>query len=357
MDTPHVQVILDENQVPAPLRTALNRVNARVSLRSLDKALTNGISPTADVCVILPRRHSAPDVLGQLLADASQRDCATLVFEPDSGARRMSEELDRLRRRDAERNLDVRQLDEQLKLASEIQRDLLPGRLPETSPLTMDVLYLPADFVSGDIYDVGALDENRVALSLADATGHGLPAALLTIFVKNSFRGKAIDGDAFRILGPDEVLAALNAELLNTHLSGCQFITGLHAVLDRRQGEIRWARGGVPYPVLVRPGAAPRRLASRGSLLGAFESPRYEVASHQFEPGDTLLFFTDGLESLLLAYDPAFSVGEIEDSTWVRRVAADGVAWGLKAIGDLVAGTSEDAWHKDDITLLAVSMR
>ena len=49
VDTPHVQVILDENQVPRPLRTALNRVNARVSLRSLDKALADGISPTADV--------------------------------------------------------------------------------------------------------------------------------------------------------------------------------------------------------------------------------------------------------------------------------------------------------------------
>lgn len=356
METPHVQVILDENQVPAPLRTALNRVHARVSLRSLDKALASGISPTADVCVILPRKHSAPDVLGQLLAEASQRDCATLVFEPESNLRRLNETTTRLRQRDAELNDGARQLNEQLKLASEIQRDLLPGSLPDTSPLSVDVLYLPADFVSGDIYDVNPLDESRVGLSIADATGHGLPAALLTIFVKNMFRGRARDGQSYRIQEPDEVLAALNTELLDTHLSGCQFITGLHAVLDRSRHEIRWARGGVPYPVLIRRGEAPRRLVSQGSLMGAFANPHFDVATHVFEPGDTLLFFTDGLESLLLRYDPAFSIGDIAESTWVRRVAVDGPAWGLKAICDLAAGTSEQEWHQDDITLLAVSL-
>ncbi|HQE45478.1 MAG TPA: hypothetical protein PLM77_20000, partial [Phycisphaerae bacterium] len=213
MDIPHVQVILDQNQVPGALRTALNRVKARVSLRSLDKALADGISPTADICVILPRKQSSPDVLDRILANATERACATLVLEstdelvgegaeesawpapcpqgpsatinpgvlPDplrrlmtrneetsalnadeltgrikalceirSPMRRMSEELARLRRRDAEGGQDVLHLDEQLRLAGQIQRDLLPGTLPDTSPLTIETLYLPANFVSGD---------------------------------------------------------------------------------------------------------------------------------------------------------------------------------------------------------------
>ena len=303
----------------------------------------------------MPRRHSAPDVLGQLLADASQRDCATLVFEPDSDTRRMNEELNRLRRREAEMRPGAHGFDEQLRLAGEIQRDLLPGAMPETSPLSVEALYLPAEYVSGDIYDVSRLDEDHVGLSIADATGHGLPAALLTIFVKNSFRGKAINGDGYRILEPDEVLRGLNADLLNTRLSGCQFITGLHAVLDRQTCRMRWARGGVPYPVLIRPGEAPRRLASHGSLMGAFEKPGFEVAYHQFELGDTLLFFTDGLEALLLRHDEAFSTGEIVESAWVRRVAADGPNAGLEAIRTLAADTPDWQWHKDDITVLAVS--
>jgi sigma-B regulation protein RsbU (phosphoserine phosphatase) len=399
VDSPHVQVILDENHVPGPLRAALGRVKARVSLRSLDRALTDGISPTADLCVILPGRHSGPDVLGRVLADASERACATMVLDPDddpaarkqatphpvrqfasagedtatlnadeltgrikalcdirSPMRRMNEELNRLRRRDAQTNLGTRYFDEQLRLAGEIQRDLLPDAMPDTAPLTIHTLYLPADFVSGDIYDVSRLDEDHVGLSIADATGHGLPAALLTFLVKNSFRGKTIHGDSYRIREPDEVLAGLNAELLGTRLSGCQFITALHAVLNRTACQIRWARGGLPYPVLIRPHALPRRLASNGCLVGAFENPCFEVTTHHFEPGDTLLFFTDGLEALLLKHDQAFSTGQIEDSTWVRRVSKEGPAAAMAAIRKLASEIPDQVWRKDDIALLAVEM-
>jgi serine phosphatase RsbU (regulator of sigma subunit) len=419
VDIPHVQVILDQNQVPGALRTALNRVKARVSLRSLDKALADGISPTADICVILPRKQSSPDVLDRILANATERACATLVLEstdelvgegaeesawpapcpqgpsatinpgvlPDplrrlmtrneetsalnadeltgrikalceirSPMRRMSEELARLRRRDAEGGQDVLHLDEQLRLAGQIQRDLLPGTLPDTSPLTIETLYLPANFVSGDTYDVSRLDEDHSSFSVADATGHGLPAALLTTFVKNSFRGKEVTGTTSRILEPDEVLRRLNAELFNARLSGGQFITGLHAVFTHSTGQIRWARGGLPYPVLVRAGQAPRRLASYGGLMGAFESADFEVVSHQFAPGDTLLFFTDGLEALLLRHDEAFSAGNIEDSTWIRRLIEAGAAAAIQEIRELATRTPDEKWRKDDITLLVVSM-
>lgn len=425
MNIPHVQVILDRNHVPGPLRTALHRVQARVSLRSMDKALADGISPTADICVILPRRQSRPDVLSRILADASERACATLVLEEDEPAgemeemlcspapdaphlpaggnptlsksrravlpdpthrltaargktsalntdeltgriktlceirsplRRMSEELARLRRRSAEGDRGTRQLDEQLRLAAEIQRDLLPRALPDASPLVVNALYLPADFVSGDTYDVTRLDEDHMALSLADATGHGLPAALLTIFVRNSFRGKEIHGDSYRILEPDEVLYRLNAELLNTGLSGCQFITGLYAVYSRATGRLRWARGGLPYPVLIRPGQAPRRLVSHGGLVGAFDNPCFEVVSHPLAPGDTLLFFTDGLEALLLRHDEAFSAGDIENSTWVRRISEAGAEAALEDLRELAAHAPDETWRKDDITLLAVRM-
>jgi serine phosphatase RsbU (regulator of sigma subunit) len=398
VNTPHVQVILDQNTVPAPLRTALNRVKARVSLRSLDKALASGISPSADVCVILPHRKSPADVLDRILADASSRACATMIVPPaerfngdgqasndpirrlagegdDASAmnadeltgriralceirsplQQMRAQLAELRRREAEQQRGPRHLDEQLRLAAEVQRELLPGALPRMGGLSVEALYLPADFVSGDIYDVSRLDEDHLGLSLADATGHGLPAALLTIFIKNSFRGKEITGDDYRILRPDEILDRLNAEIVNTRLSQCQFITALHAVYDSRTATLRWARGGVPYPVLARPGQTPRRLVSAGTLVGAFEKPVFEVAEHAFEPGDTLLMFTDGLEALLQRHDPAFTAGDLAHSIWLRLLADQGLAEAMEEIRRLAART-DDAWQRDDITLLAASM-
>lgn len=399
MNTPHVQVILDQNTVPGALRTALNRVKARVSLRSMEKALENGISPTADVCVILPQRRDTADVLDRILADASDRACATMVIPaseefraqtlpPDHAVRRlnpagddtpnmnadeltgriralceirsplrqMRNELTELRQRDAERQNGNRQLDEQLRLASEIQRDLLPGPLPDTGPLNIETLYIPADFVSGDIYDISRLDEDHLGMSLADATGHGLPAALLTIFIKNSFRGKEIIGETYRILQPNEILGRLNDEIMNTHLSQCQFITGLHAIFDRRNNRLRWARGGIPYPILIKPGQSPRRLLSAGTLIGAFDQPQFEVVEQTLETGDTLLLFTDGLEALLARHDPAFAIGNVEESMWVRRIVEDGVTEALEEIRRLADTTPDDQWQKDDITLLAVQM-
>lgn len=399
MDTPHVQVILDQNTVPAPLQTALHRVKARVSLRSMDKALTSGISPTADVCVILPQKRATPDVLDRILADACDRACATMVLptagdsparpsqleetgrfvegaHAESGAlnadeltgrikalcevrsplRQMRAELDHLRQREAERRQGSHLLDEQLRLASEIQRDLLPGPLPDTDPLVIDALYLPADFVSGDIYDVSRLDEHHVGVSLADATGQGLPAALLTIFIKNTFRGKEITGDSYRILQPDEILTRLNAEIMNARLSHCQFVTGLHAVFDQRSGQIRWARGGIPYPVLVHPNRPPRRLVSTGTFIGAFERPQFEVATHTFEADDTMLFFTDGMESMLHRFDPAFVAGDLEQSHWLRRLTDDGIAEAMEEIRRWAEPTPDAPERRDDLTLLALRM-
>lgn len=398
MNTPHVQVILDQDSVPGPLRTALNRVKARVSLRSMDKALASGISPSADVCVILPGSRAESDVLGRILEDADERACATLVIPPStdfagerlsndstlrrltppagddpvtmnadeltgrikalyeirSPLRRMRAELTRLRRQ-SQPAAASRHLDEQLRLAGEIQRDLLPGELPDTGPFSIRALFLPADFISGDIYDLARLDEDHFALSVADATGHGLPAALLTIFIKNSLKGKDIADGAYRIVEPDQLLARLNSEILATNLSQCQFITCLHAVFDKHTREIRWARGGVPYPILLRPGQAPQRLISQGGLIGAFDSQFFEVAFHRFEPGDGMLFFTDGLEALLARVDPAF-VSNPAESTWLKLLGERGPEPALEEIRRMAAEMPDDAWSRDDITALHLSM-
>ncbi|GMU24591.1 MAG: hypothetical protein AMXMBFR13_46650 [Phycisphaerae bacterium] len=400
MHTPHVQLIVDQNNVPRPLQTALNRVKARVSLRSLDKALASGVSPSADVCVILPRHRATPDVLGRILADASERACATMVIPPGPDwptattpqqvtlrrlsapesdeslgmsadeltgrikalceirhpLRQMREELTRLREREAQRTSEVRHIDQQLRLAGQIQRDLLPPALPDTGPLSVSTLYLPADFVSGDLYDLTRLDEDRFGLSLADATGHGLPAALLTILIKNSLRGKEIAGESYRIIEPDELLTRLNMDLLSTPLSECQFITALHAVFDRSTQRIRWARGGSPYPILLRPGQSPRQIASEGALIGAFENQTFETVEHTFESGDVLVFFTDGLEALLLKRDGSFREEGILQCDWLELLAVEGPAIALEEIRRLAADAPEDSWSKDDITVMALKM-
>lgn len=404
MSAPHVQLIVDAERgdVPPSLQAALNRLQARVSIRSIEKALAAGVSPTADVCVILSDRGESDDVLGRILADASDRACAAMVLPseerplrvPNSDAnsahlpaarmvvepvsaqmstdelagriqalydirtpmRRMQDELVQLRRRDAELTAGVRHFDEQLDLASQLQSDLLPEVPEDTGPLSISMLYLPADRVSGDLYDISWIDESRLSISIADATGHGMPAALLTIFVKNALRGHEIVGHRDHLIEPDELLGRLNRELLRSNLTQCQFVTAMNAIFDQSTGVLRWARGGVPYPILLRSGRRPQRIVSDGGLIGAFDDMTFEPASHAFEPGDTLLFHTDGLECLFRRRGNAGRAFDLLETDWMNRLVLDGPEVALAEARQLAVSMPESQWFKDDITAIAVSM-
>lgn len=404
VSAPHVQLIVDieHSDVPPSLQAALNRLQARVSIRSLAKALTNGVSPSADVCVILSDRNESDGVLDRILVDASDRACATLVLpregrpvrmpnsDPTSShlpaarmavdqmpaqasvdeltgrikalceirapLRRMQQELAQLRRRDAELTAGARHFDEQIEMASQLQADLMPALPDDTGPLSISMLYLPADRVSGDLYDISWIDEDRLGVSIADATGHGMPAALLTIFVKNVLRAREVVARQDKLIEPDELLARLNRELIRSNLSQCQFVTGLHAIFDQTTCRIRWARGGVPYPILLRAGRRPERLVSQGGLIGAFEDQAFEKVEHQFEHGDVLLFHTDGLEALFRRRgngDRAFNLLETE---WMRRLTLDGPEVALAEARQLALSLPDTQWYKDDITAIALSL-
>ncbi len=394
MHSPHVQLVLDENPVPQPLLVALNRLGARVSMRSLNKARQRGISPSADVCVILPSRNHATDLLDNIVEEANNQACATMIWPTDdeteleqSGTipssskrpvprnrfspeeltgrlkalcdirqpmQKMRAELEQLRRQDAQLRNDSRAITEQLKLASQVQQDLLPQQLDDLEPFILHTLFLPADHVSGDIYDIHRLDENQFGISLADATGHGVPAALLTILIKNSLRGdKKIDKEIYNLVEPATLLSQLNDNILSADFSQCQFITALNAILNRSTDTIRWARGGMPYPILLRPNQSPQQLRSDGGLLGAFPNQSYEPCFHRFESGDSLLFFSDGIESLLLGKKHCGQDG-ILHTPWLKELAHEDPDAALQNIRQLADHKKDDQWCKDDITIVLI---
>ena len=104
----------------------------------------------------------------------------------------------------------------------------------------------------GDIYDVARLDEDHVAFFVADAVGHGMPAALLTIFLKRTLQTKEFTKDGYRLISPDEALAHLNKELVQQQLSMCQFVTMAYAILNTKTLELSWSRAGHPSPMLLK---------------------------------------------------------------------------------------------------------
>ncbi len=187
---------------------------------------------------------------------------------------------------------------EQLEIAGQVQRNFLPARLPQTAHVRWSTMFRPAQWVSGDIYDIARVDEKHIGFYLADAVGHSMPAALLTIFLKQAtIMRQSFDHD-YRIYEPSEVVAKLNRRMAQQEFAGCLFATCCYGLLNTETYELRLARAGHPYPLLIRDNK-PTCLQSRGGLLGVFDQAQFEQLSVTLEPGDKLLLYSDGGEPLI----------------------------------------------------------
>jgi sigma-B regulation protein RsbU (phosphoserine phosphatase) len=205
-------------------------------------------------------------------------------------------ELDTLHRRDEILRRHLQQIDEELRLAARLQQDFLPKQLPEVGPVRFHTLFRPAGYVSGDLYDVIRLDETRIGFYIADAVGHGVPAALLTMFIKQALITKEITATGYRILSPSESLERLNQTLVEQNLAHATFATALYGVIDINTLEVTVARAGHPAPIILRADKTVEGLQPDGGLLGVFPGETYPSATARLAPGDRLLVYTDGIE-------------------------------------------------------------
>ncbi len=188
---------------------------------------------------------------------------------------------------------------EQLKIAGQLQRDFLPKQLPDNQNMKWSVFFQPAEWVSGDLYDIVRLDEKNVGFYIFDVVGHGIPAALLTIFLKQSMQLRETTGHQYKIFQPQEVMANLNDKLCQQKLSGNQFATACYCVMNTETLEVTFCRAGHPYPIIVKQSGQLLRIQSPGTLLGIFDQCHYSMEKVQLEKGDKLLLYSDGAEPFI----------------------------------------------------------
>lgn len=341
MGQAHVQVVLGGQTLPKGLEAALRRVGATASFGPISEVARLGLKPTADaVVVVAPENAEASyEGLQTLFNHVATRPRATLVLQPEghhnhrppyppavpvSFSTRVNEEelairistmiemrasLDTLHRSiTSGQNSDeqlARHYRQQLRLASQVQRELLPRTAPSYGHVSLSTVYRPMDYVSGDIYDVRRLDEDHVAVALIDAEGHGISAALLTVFLRRALREEARRNGGPWPPRPHEVLARLNEDLLETDLSECQFAAAVYAVVNLRSRCVELARGGAPYPILRHADGSCQLLRPAGSVVGVIPDVRFERESLELAPGDSLLLYSDGIEPVTRAVEPA----------------------------------------------------
>jgi len=268
--------------------------------------------------------------------------------------RQLSFELNVMRRRDEHVNGVINKLDEEQRLAARLQRDFLPKALPQLGRVHFQTLYRPAGYVSGDLYDVLRLDENNVGFYVADAVGHGMPAALLTMFMKNALVTKDVNTSAYRLLDPSETMARLNYSLCEQNLSHATFATAAYGRIDTSTLRLTFSTGGHPNPVLVRDGRA-TDLKNDGALLGIFPDERFTDCTFQLQRGDRVFVYTDGIELIFPDKD-----GNADTERWrdeLLRNADKSVSHILDAFAINVDDTGGSLLPKDDLTIIAIDVR
>ena len=214
--------------------------------------------------------------------------------------RQLERDLSSMQRLGKKLNRHFTEIDQEMRLASRLQRDFLPKDLPTVGGIRFSTLFRPASWVSGDIYDVFRIDERHLGMYVADAVGHGMAAGLLTMFIKRSIVPKRIFTNRYELISPSEVLAVLNENLQSQNLPNCQFVTACYAIYNVATRELRVARGGHPYPIRIGTDGNLTEIRSGGGLLGVFTEEDFETVSTTLAPGEKLLLYSDGIEMAFL---------------------------------------------------------
>lgn len=243
----------------------------------------------------------------------------------------------------------TQQMDQELELARRLQESFLPQSMPRLPGLQFAVKYKPAARVGGDFYDVFRLDEKHIGFYIADAMGHGVPASLLTIFVKKGVRAKDITGQSYRLVPPTEVLERLNRDLVEQQIPDLPFITMIYVLFNCQDGTLQFSRAGHPYPLYLPASGKPVLWQIEGSLLGVFDT-QYRLQTQQMKPGDKVLLYTDGMDAAAFEQHPVGLASLLAAAERFRALP----------IGELVERLASDLFtqtrQNDDLTVFGMEM-
>jgi serine phosphatase RsbU (regulator of sigma subunit)/predicted ester cyclase len=195
-----------------------------------------------------------------------------------------------LTRRRLEQEIREREhVEQELSVARRIQQASLPKTLPDLEGWEIAPHYRPAREVGGDFYDVLELEDGQFGLVVGDATGKGVPAALVMATTCGMLRAAANSSNS-----PGEVLERVN-EALSARIPPSMFVTCFYAILDPESGRLLYANAGHDPPYLRRGGGDAEELRARGMPLGLMPGMSYEEGDDYLREGDSVLFYSDGL--------------------------------------------------------------
>ena len=277
------------------------------------------------------RRPAAFSQLDRQILDALAADAASII----DNARLVERERERQR------------LEQEINIARDIQQALLPRDFREYPHLSVNGFNLPCLSVGGDYFDVFPLGDNRTAFLIADVSGKGLGAALLTTMLQGALSGMTLGTDPARLFNH------LN-NFLCAHSGVGRYATMFFGILDDK-GHLEFINAGHPSPFLLRRGEAIEAFTEGSYPVGLVPDAEYTAACVQLQPGDTLVMFSDGVTEAMDPSEELFGVPRLREVLTGQPECPLEVI--QKCILESVENFSRGAHQADDLTLLILRYR
>ncbi len=238
-------------------------------------------------------------------------------------------------------------LQNELNVASGIQQSILPTQFPKGNAYQVFANMEPARNVGGDFFDVVALENEQIGLTIADVSDKGVPAALFMMSSRTWMKGAAISTPE-----PGSVLGEVNS-LLHDENETQMFVTVLYAVYNTETGDFTYASGGHDAPLIVYNDGSSELLPLTGGIaLGIIPGYKYKQNTVVLNPGETLILYTDGVTEAMNKEGEQFGIKRLRE-VFVGSPPKDSEE-ATKMIFDAVNAFADGADQSDDITCLTL---
>ena len=240
-------------------------------------------------------------------------------------------------------------LQKELEIARGIQLRLLPQHPPYIEGMDLVANNIPAQEIGGDFYDYIPISRGSWGLVIADVSGKGMPAAIFMGLSRTIVRASATDN-----LSAAAAIKQANELICRDSTSG-MFVTLFYAILDVKERKLRYVNAGHNPPLLIRNGGEVESLRTRGIALGVTHYIDLQEAERILRPGDTIVFYTDGVTEAINVEEEAF--GERRLIEIVREnsnLPARGI---IGKVEEAVVAFAGKEPQFDDITLLVLKVR
>jgi phosphoserine phosphatase RsbU/P len=278
---------------------------------------------------------------------------------------RSGERVLNLERKLENHNLQLQQAYDQirrdLKAAAAMQMSLLPSPSPKANGIQGEWFFYPSHYVAGDIFNLCAIDESHVGFYILDVSGHGVPAAMLSVTLSMLLRPDAGSESLLKrwnpkslkreATSPELVLADLNRRFQNKE---DRYFTMVYGIYDHESSRVQLSLAGQPRPLLLRASGKIECLGEGGYPIGIWPESEYECFEVPVEPGDRLIFYSDGISECRNSEGQQFGETRIFEHFQMKA--------GMHSLKALLTEFEQEiqAWNKegtnfeDDITMLAL---